>query len=54
MFSLIWVWTNGWVYDRDDAGDLRGHRAHYDVTVMDFHSYQLGYLLDIVIAFDIK
>ena len=33
MFSLICVWTNSWVNNRD-AGDLRRHRAHYDVTVM--------------------
>ena len=33
MFSLICSWTNGWVKNRD-AGDLRRHRAHYDVTVM--------------------
>ena len=33
MFSLIWAWTNGWVHNRD-AGDLRRHRAHYDVSVM--------------------
>ena len=33
MFSLICVWTNGWVNNRE-AGDLRRHRAHYDVTVM--------------------
>ena len=26
-------WTNGWVNNRD-AGDLRRHRAHYDVIVM--------------------
>ena len=32
-FSLICAWTNGWVNSRD-AGDLRRHRAHYDVTVM--------------------
>ena len=30
---FIYAWTNGWVNDRD-AGDLRCHRAHYDVTVM--------------------
>ena len=35
MFSLICAWTNGWANDRD-AGDLRRHRAHYDVTVMSF------------------
>ena len=33
MFSLICAWTNGWVKNRD-AGDLRRHRAHYDVTAM--------------------
>ena len=32
MFSLS-VWKNGWVNNRE-AGDLRRHRAHYDVTVM--------------------
>ena len=29
MFSLICVWTNGWVYNRH-TGDLRRHRTHYD------------------------
>ena len=33
IFSLIYVWTNVWANNRD-AGDLRRHRAHYDVTVM--------------------
>ena len=33
MFSLICAWSNGWVNIRD-AGDLKRHRAHYDVTVM--------------------
>ena len=33
MFSLIYAWTNSWTNNRD-AGDLRCHRAHYDVTVM--------------------
>ena len=33
MFSSISAWTNGWVNNRD-AGDLRRHRAHYDVIVM--------------------
>ena len=32
MFSLSCVWTNGWV-DNRDAGDLRCHCTHYDVTV---------------------
>ena len=34
MFHLIWI--NGWV-NRGDAGDLRRHRAHYDV--ISFPSY---------------
>ena len=34
MFSLICTWTNGWVNSRD-AGDLRRHCAHYDVTIID-------------------
>ena len=33
MFPSICAWTNGWVNNRD-AGDLRRHRAHYNVTVM--------------------
>ena len=31
VFSLICVWPNDWVHNRN-AGDLRRHRAHYDVT----------------------
>ena len=34
MFSLICVWINGWVNNRE-AGDLRRYRAHYDVTVIE-------------------
>ena len=34
IFSLICVWINGWVNNRE-AGDLRRHRGHYDVIVMD-------------------
>ena len=33
MFSLICIWINGWVYNRE-AGDLRRYLAHYDVIVM--------------------
>ena len=33
MFSLICALINGWVNNRE-AGDLRRHRAHYDVIVM--------------------
>ena len=31
--SLICAWINGWANNRD-VGDLRRHRAHYDVNVM--------------------
>ena len=30
---VICAWINGWLNNRE-AGDLRRHRAHYDVTVM--------------------
>ena len=33
MFSLICDWINDWV-NSGVVGDLRRHRAHYDVTVM--------------------
>ena len=33
MFSLICDWINSWVNNRE-AGDLRHHRAHYDIIVM--------------------
>ena len=33
MFSLICVWINGWLNNRE-AGDLRRRRAHYDVIVL--------------------
>ena len=33
-FSLIYAWIHGWVNNRE-AGDVRRHRAHYDVIVMD-------------------
>ena len=36
IFSLKCVWINSWVNNRG-AGDLRRHRAHYDVSVMIFH-----------------
>ena len=34
MFSLICVWINDWVNNRE-AGDLRRYLAHYDVIVME-------------------
>ena len=33
VFSLICVWINGWVNNRE-AGDLSRFSAHYDVTIM--------------------
>ena len=33
IFSLICVWINGWVNNRE-AGDLRRYHARHDVTVM--------------------
>ena len=33
MFSLIYAWIHDWVNNRE-AGDLRRHRGHYDVIVM--------------------
>ena len=33
MFSLICSWINSWVNNRE-AGDLKPHRAYYDVSVM--------------------
>ena len=44
MFSLICTRRNGWV-NNGAAGDLRCHRAHYDVIVM-CHNYQFLLKLD--------
>ena len=33
MFLLIWAWINSWV-NNGEAGGLRHHCAHYNVTVM--------------------
>ena len=57
IFSLIGAWTNSWV-NNHEAGDLRRHRAHYDVIVMmiiispvslklSFISYQKNFHSDI-------
>ena len=35
VFSVICAWMDAWVNKRA-AGDLRRHRAHYDVIVMKF------------------
>ena len=39
MSSLICAWINGWVNNRE-AGDLRRHRAHFDVIVIQDSFYQ--------------
>ena len=44
IFSLLCVWTNGRA-NNGDAGDLRRHCAHYEVTVMlgvQLSQYHLG------------
>ena len=33
IFSFIYAWTNGWA-NNGDAGDLKRHRAHFNVTLM--------------------
>ena len=55
---FICAWTNGWTNNRD-AGDLRRHHAHYDVTVTetgyvafkpsDFTFYQMAIFIVAVI-----
>ena len=42
MFSLICVWINDWVNNRE-AGDLRRYRAHYDVILM-FADYRFKWI----------
>ena len=40
MLSLICAWINGWV-NNGEAGDLKRHRVHYDVTVMTQERYPI-------------
>ena len=42
MFSLICARINGWV-NTGEAGDLRSHRAYYDVIVMKVQWYSRKY-----------
>ena len=46
MFSLISVWINGWVNNRE-AGDVRRYRAHYGVTVMLWNCSQVFIIEDL-------
>ena len=57
VLYLIFAWINAWVNNRE-AGDLRRHRTHYDVTVImkkrvDFLYIKLcsHYLLSIYLSF---
>ena len=53
MFYLICAGINSWVNNRE-AGDLRRHRTHYDVTVMRYihmHFLERGILVEISVEF---
>ena len=50
-FSLICTWTNSGVNHRD-AGDLRCHHAHYDITVMHNMWVVSGEFSDLVAIFN--
>ena len=56
MFTLICARINGWVNCRE-VGDLRRHRAHYDVIVMfceiDIHVYYSMYTQNISVVWNI-
>ena len=39
MFPLMCAWTISWGNNRD-AGDLRRHRAHFDVTIITCHVHR--------------
>ena len=41
MFSLICAWINSWV-NNGEAGDLRCHRAHYEIIVMEMAAILSG------------
>ena len=43
-FSLVYAWINGWVNNRE-AGDLRHHRAHYEITVTLYGYHNVSILL---------
>ena len=52
MFSLICVWINDWVNNRE-AGDLRRYHAHYDVIVMYRHVCRDLLIVSRVLATDL-
>ena len=41
LLSLIYAWINRWV-NKGEAGELRRHRAHYDVIVMRTREFQIN------------
>ena len=43
LFSLIYAWINGWVNNRE-AGDLKRHRTHYDVIIMNLNFQTMEWL----------
>ena len=45
MFYFTCVWISDWVNNRE-AGDLRCHRGHYDVTVMEQRSEKMTRCVD--------
>ena len=53
MFSLICTGINGWV-NNGEAGDLRHHHAHYDVTVMWMQNCRLLRNLQLILIPGIK
>ena len=53
MFSLICAWIKDWVNNRE-AGDLRRHRAHYDVIVMRYIIVYITIILTFVMTMQHK
>ena len=52
MFYLICAWINGWASNRD-AGDLRRHCLHHDVTVMHIDCLHVSVFPLTVTIFDV-
>ena len=47
MFTLIFAWINGSV-NNGKAGDLRRHRAHYDVIVMNKTDWAINIVINFI------
>ena len=50
MFSLICVWLDGWVNNRE-VGDLRCYRDHYDVIVMECWLQTVDMIITLIARF---